>query len=165
MATYGAQPQSAAQATGRSNSSSGINQNNTGLLADLFSSQPSPKNLKIPQKDLLVFFRQLAVILQSGVPLAQGLLLIADNMTNQRFAGCVQHIAARLSAGEELSLSLKIYPKVFEPLAVGLIEELRSQSNCSGSPTHKRGVHPRCPEPDKNRMTVQCVSGSRRLPE
>ena len=122
MATYGAQPQSSAQATGGSNSSSGINQNNTGLFADLFSSQPSPKNLKIPQKDLLVFFRQLAVILQSGVPLAQGLLLIADNMTNQRFAGCVQHIAARLSAGEELSLSLKIYPKVFEPLAVGLIE-------------------------------------------
>ena len=122
MATYGAQPQSSAQATGRSNSSSGINQNNTGLFADLLSSQPSPKNLKIPQKDLLVFFRQLAVILQSGVPLAQGLLLIADNMTNQRFAGCVQHIAARLSAGEELSLSLKIYPKVFEPLAVGLIE-------------------------------------------
>ena len=122
MATYGAQPQSSAQATGRSKSSSGINQNNTGLFADLFSSQPSPKNLKIPQKDLLVFFRQLAVILQSGVPLAQGLLLIADNMTNQRFAGCVQHIAARLSAGEELSLSLKIYPKVFEPLAVGLIE-------------------------------------------
>ena len=122
MATYGAQPQSAAQATGRSSRSSEINQKNTGLFSDLISNQPSPKNLKIPQKDLLVFFRQLAVILQSGVPLAQGLLLIADNMTNQRFAGCVQHIAARLSAGEELSLSLKIYPKVFEPLAVGLIE-------------------------------------------
>ena len=43
-------------------------------------------------------------------------------MTNQRLAGCIQHIAARLSAGEELSLSLKQYPKVFEPLAVGLIE-------------------------------------------
>ena len=121
MATYGAQPQSAAQVTGRSNSSSGINQNNTGLFADLIS-KPSPKNLKIPQKDLLIFFRQLAVILQSGVPLAQGLLLIADNMTNKHFAGCVQHIAARLSAGEELSLSLRLYPKVFEPLAVGLIE-------------------------------------------
>ena len=43
-------------------------------------------------------------------------------MSNQRFAACVQHIAARLSAGEELSLSLRIYPKVFEPLAIGLIE-------------------------------------------
>ena len=96
--------------------------NNNGLFADLFSSQPSPKKLTVPQKDLLVFFRQLAVILQSGVPLAQGLLLIAENMTNQRLANCVQHIAARLSAGEELSLSLKQYPKVFEPLTVGLIE-------------------------------------------
>ena len=122
MATYGAQPQSKAQSTGLSSNSFGREQSNGGLFADLFSSQPSPKNLRVPQKDLLVFFRQLAVILQSGVPLAQGLLLIADNMTNKQFAGCVQHVAARLSAGEELSLSLRLYPKVFEPLAVGLIE-------------------------------------------
>ena len=122
MATYGAQPQSKAQSAGLNSTSFGREQSNSGLFADLFSSQPSPKNLTVPQKDLLVFFRQLAVILQSGVPLAQGLLLIADNMTNKRFAGCVQHIAARLSAGEELSLSLRLYPKVFEPLAIGLIE-------------------------------------------
>ena len=80
------------------------------------------KNLKVPQKDLLVFFRQLAVILQSGVPLAQGLTLIAENMTNQNLSSCVHQIAARLSAGEELSLSLRNFPKVFEPLTVGLIE-------------------------------------------
>lgn len=118
MATYGDQP----QLTVSLNTPSGSKQADGSLFSDLFSSQPSPKNLTVPQKDLLVFFRQLAVILQSGVPLAQGLLLIADNMTNQRFASCVQHIAARLSAGEELSFSLRIYPKVFEPLAVGLIE-------------------------------------------
>ena len=122
MATYGTQPQSKAQSSGLNDTSFGREQSNGGLFADLFNSQPSPKNLTVPQKDLLVFFRQLAVILQSGVPLAQGLLLIADNMTNKHFAGCVQHIAARLSAGEELSLSLRLYPKVFEPLAIGLIE-------------------------------------------
>jgi type IV pilus assembly protein PilC len=122
MAIYGAQPQSKAQSAGLSSTSFGREQSNSGLFADLFSSQPSPKKLTVPQKDLLIFFRQLAVILQSGVPLAQGLLLIADNMTNKRFAGCVQHIAARLSAGEELSLSLRLYPRVFEPLAIGLIQ-------------------------------------------
>ena len=122
MATYGARPQSAAQSAESGSTSSGRQQDNSGLFSDIFSSQPSPKNLKVPQKDLLVFFRQLAVILQSGVALAQGLLLIADNMTNKQFAGCVQHIAARLSAGEELSLSLRLYPKVFEPLTIGLIE-------------------------------------------
>ena len=122
MATYGSQVQSAAQSEGVKSTPVGSRQISSGLFADLFNSQPSPKNLTVPQKDLLVFFRQLAVILQSGVALAQGLLLISDNMTNKRFAGCIQHIAARLSAGEELSISLRLYPKVFEPLAVGLIE-------------------------------------------
>lgn len=84
--------------------------------------QPAPGKLKVPQKDLLVFFRQLSVILESGVPLAQGMTLIAENMTNLKLAHCVQRIAMRLNAGEELSESLRQYPKVFEPIAVGLIE-------------------------------------------
>ena len=95
---------------------------NSGLLAELMGGQPAPARLKVPQKDLLVFFRQLAVILQSGVPLAQGLILIAENMTNESLSQCVQRISSRLSAGEELSLSLRQYPKVFEPLTIGLIE-------------------------------------------
>ena len=84
--------------------------------------QPQPTRLKVPQKDLLIFFRQLSVILESGVALAQGMNLIAENMTNAKLAYCVQNIAFRLNAGDELSVSLKHYPKVFEPIAVGLIE-------------------------------------------
>ena len=84
--------------------------------------QPPPAKLKVPQKDLLVFFRQLSVILESGVALAQGMILIAENMTNVKLAYCVQTIAFRLNAGEELSSSLRQYPKVFEPIAIGLIE-------------------------------------------
>ena len=93
-----------------------------GLFADLFSSSITPRTFKVPQKDLLVFFRQLAVVLQSGVPLSQGLDLLADNMTNKKFSMCISRIAARLSAGEELSLCLKQYPKVFAPITIGLIE-------------------------------------------
>jgi len=93
-----------------------------GLLDGLLGGQPAPQNLKVPQKDLLVFFRQLAVILQSGVSLAQGLVLIAENMNNKKLAHCVLRISGRLSAGEELSLSLRQYPKVFQPITVGLIE-------------------------------------------
>ena len=84
--------------------------------------QPPPAKLKVPQKDLLVFFRQLSVILESGGALAQGMMLIAENMTNVKLAYCVQTIAFRLNAGEELSSSLRQYPKVFEPIAIGLIE-------------------------------------------
>ena len=84
--------------------------------------QPPAAKLKVPQKDLLIFFRQLSVILESGVALAQGMLLIAENMTNTKLAYCVQTIAFKLNAGEELSASLRQYPKVFEPIAIGLIE-------------------------------------------
>ena len=84
--------------------------------------QPSPGKLKVPQKDLLVFFRQLSVVLESGVALAQGMILIAENMTNVKLAYCIQRIAFQLNAGEELSSSLRQYPKVFEPIAIGLIE-------------------------------------------
>ena len=84
--------------------------------------QPPPAKLTVPQKDLVVFFRQLSVILQSGIPLAQGLVLIAENMTNPKLAYCVERIAARLGAGDELSSVLKQYPKVFKPIMIGLIE-------------------------------------------
>ena len=50
------------------------------------------------------------------------MILIAENMTNVKLAYCIQTIAFRLNAGEELSSSLRQYPKVFEPIAIGLIE-------------------------------------------
>ena len=116
MATYGS------TTTTKTSNTDQRKPQSSGLLSELMGGQPAPARLKVPQKDLLVFFRQLAVILQSGVPLAQGLILIAENMTNENLSQCIQRISSRLSAGEELSLSLRQYPKVFEPLAIGLIE-------------------------------------------
>ena len=50
------------------------------------------------------------------------MVLIAENMSNRKLAHAVQSIAGRLTAGEELSASLRQYPKVFKPIAIGLIE-------------------------------------------
>ena len=110
--------------TSQSPRNQGDAQSNSGSqnLRIQAKNQPPADKLKVPQKDLLVFFRQLSVILESGVALAQGMILIAENMTNAKLAFCVQSIAFRLNAGEELSTSLRQYPKVFEPIAIGLIE-------------------------------------------
>ena len=81
-----------------------------------------PRKLKVPQKDLLVFFRQLSVMLTSGVPLAQSLELLSENMPNKKFSVCIFDIGKKLQAGEDLSSSLKEYPKVFKPIMIGLIE-------------------------------------------
>ena len=85
--------------------------------------QEIPANkLVVPSKLLLIFFRQLAVILQSGVPLAQGLYLLSENMNSKQFSNCISNIANQLNAGEELSNCLRKYPKIFAPITIGLIQ-------------------------------------------
>ncbi len=83
--------------------------------------EPNSK-LKVPQNDLLVFFRQMAVMLKSGVPLSQALELLAENMTNKKFGANIFDVSKRLGSGEELSSSLGNYPRVFSPIMIGLIE-------------------------------------------
>jgi len=78
--------------------------------------------LKVPQNDLLVFFRQMSVMLKSGVPLSQALELLAENMTNKKFGANIFDVSKRLGSGEELSSSLGNYPRVFSPIMIGLIE-------------------------------------------
>ena len=83
--------------------------------------EPDSK-LKVPQNDLLVFFRQMAVMLKSGVPLSQALELLAENMTNKKFGANIFDVSKRLGSGEELSASLGKYPRIFSPIMIGLIE-------------------------------------------
>ena len=78
--------------------------------------------LKVKQADLLVFFRQMSVMLKSGVPLGQGLELLAENMTNKKFGACIYDVSKKLSGGEDLSSCLSSYPRIFAPITVGLIE-------------------------------------------
>ena len=83
--------------------------------------QPNTK-LKVPQSDLLIFFRQMSVMLKSGVPLSQALELLAENMTNKEFGANIFDVSKRLGSGEELSSSLRNYPRIFSPIMIGLIE-------------------------------------------
>ena len=117
MATYGNQEKKSVTAPRQQTQSS-----SKTLWEILNSKEVSPRRLTIPVKQQMVFFRQLAVIMQSGVPIAQGLVLLSENMTNKQFSGCISTIAQRLSAGEQISTCLRMYPKVFKPITIGLIE-------------------------------------------
>ena len=118
MASYG---KTAASSSSSTASSAGLG-NTTRSLFSTSVKSPSPAKLKVAQKDLLIFFRQLAVVLQSGVPLAQGLGLLAENTKNKQLSLCILAIGTRLGAGEELSQCLRQYPRVFAPITIGLIE-------------------------------------------
>ena len=83
---------------------------------------PPDTKLKVPQDDLLIFFRQMAVMLKSGVSLSQALELLAENMNNKQFGANILDISKRIGSGEELSSSLGRYPRIFSPIMLGLIE-------------------------------------------
>ena len=78
--------------------------------------------LKVSQEDLLVFFRQMAVMIKSGVPLSQALELLAENLNNKKFGANILDVSKRLGSGEELSTSLGNYPRIFSSMMIGLIE-------------------------------------------
>jgi len=80
------------------------------------------RRLKTKLDIKLIFFRQLSVILQSGVPLSQGLILLSENISEKKFAACIEDIASQLNSGRDLSLAFREYPKIFDPIIVGLIE-------------------------------------------
>ena len=83
--------------------------------------EPNTK-LKVQQEDLLIFFRQMSVMLKSGVPLSQALELLAENVNNKKFGANLFDVSKRLGGGEELSSSLDNYPRIFSPIMIGLIE-------------------------------------------
>ena len=83
--------------------------------------EPNTK-LKVKQEDLLIFFRQMSVMLKSGVPLSQGIELLAENVNNKKFGANLFDVSKRLGGGEELSSSLENYPRIFSPIMIGLIE-------------------------------------------
>ena len=96
--------------------------NNSQSNQNFSISSRKKRGLKTKLDVKLIFFRQLSVILQSGVPLSQGLQLLSENITDKKFAGCVEDISSQLSSGKELSNTLREYPKIFDPIIVGLIE-------------------------------------------
>ena len=64
----------------------------------------------------------MSVMLKSGVPLAQALELLAENVNNKKFGANIYDVSKRLGGGEELSSSLQIYQRIFSPIMIGLIE-------------------------------------------
>lgn len=72
-------------------------------------------------KDLLVFTRQLATMVDAGLPLVQCLDILATQTENKRFAEVLQSVKTSVESGATFSDSLAKHPKVFDELFVNLI--------------------------------------------
>ncbi|MFY0642074.1 MAG: type II secretion system F family protein [Bermanella sp.] len=77
---------------------------------------------KIKNVDITIFLRQLATMAKSGVPLMQGLEIVADGLENPSMQKVVLSIKDDVSAGNDFASCLKKHPKQFDDLTCALIE-------------------------------------------
>ena len=75
----------------------------------------------VPPKDLQIFTRQLATMIDAGLPLVQCLDILANQSPNKIFARILSQVKASVEQGSTFSDALKRHPKVFDDLYVNLV--------------------------------------------
>src|SRR5262244_343020 len=76
---------------------------------------------RVKSKDIVVFVRQFATMIDAGLPLVQCLDILASQADNKAFARVLADVKAGVEGGSSLSESLRKHPKVFDELFVNLV--------------------------------------------
>lgn len=76
---------------------------------------------KITGKDLVIFTRQFSTMIDAGLPLVQGLEILASQQTNKSLQRVLTDVKETVESGSTLADALKRHPKVFDDLYVNLV--------------------------------------------
>ena len=76
---------------------------------------------KVTNKDVVVFTRQFSTMIDAGLPLVQGLTILADQNENPTFKAILKTITKDVEGGSTLAEAMRKHPKVFDDLFVNLI--------------------------------------------
>ena len=79
------------------------------------------REVKIKDKELYLFSKQLANLLKSGVTLLKGLEIISGQTKSVYFARVLTEISIGVKSGRSFSDSLSDYPAIFVPLFVAMV--------------------------------------------
>lgn len=72
-------------------------------------------------KDLVLFTRQLASLIDSGVNIINGMNIISSQTSNKYFKFILLDVLSKIKDGKSLSDSLSGYPQIFSPLYCAMI--------------------------------------------
>ena len=85
------------------------------------------KELKIPgfgrvkQKDLAIFSRQFATMINAGLSLLRSLDILAEQTPNATLAGVIREVKTSVEKGMSLSEAMQKHPKAFDRLYVAMV--------------------------------------------
>lgn len=86
------------------------------LFANVAFMQP-----KVTKKDIVIFTRQFSTMIDAGLPLVQGLNILAEQNENATFKNILKTITKDVEGGSTLAEALQKHPKVFDNLFVNLV--------------------------------------------
>ena len=93
------------------------------------------RKLKVSSKALVIFVRQLAIMLRSGIPVTYAL----DTLSNQPDSRVLGQVVARLSKllgeGHKLSHAMSYFPGVFDQVFVSIPPSTASRVGKNGTST------------------------------
>ncbi len=98
----------------------------------LFSKSSAPgkkRGRKIKADELVVFSRQLATMVEAGVPLVQGLAILGEQAENPNMERVVAALHGDVEGGKSLSDALDKHKKVFSALFVSMVRAGESSGN------------------------------------
>ena len=76
---------------------------------------------KITDKDVVIFTRQLATMIDAGLPLVQCLEILGSQTDNKTLAKTVTQVRSDVESGATFADALKKHPKVFDNLYVNMV--------------------------------------------
>ncbi|MBQ9094831.1 MAG: type II secretion system F family protein [Akkermansia sp.] len=76
----------------------------------------------VKQKELMVFTRQLATLIDAGLPLLQSLTVLQKQEPNPNLRATIAAIADSVQGGSTFSEALSAYPKLFNRLFVNMVK-------------------------------------------
>ncbi len=75
----------------------------------------------IKTREVVVFTRQFATMINSGLPLVQALSILAEQTENKKFKSIIATVLHDVEAGQTLADSLRRHPKAFSELYVNMV--------------------------------------------
>lgn len=84
---------------------------------------------RVKSAEILVFTRQLSTIVNAGLPLLQGLDILAEQTEDPRFSKVLAEIGRDVEGGESFSEALKRHPRVFTDLYVSMVRAGEASGN------------------------------------
>jgi type IV pilus assembly protein PilC len=90
--------------------------------------KPKELSLNLPgfggvkEKDIVIFTRQFATMIEAGLPLVQCLDILSRQATNKEFATVIAKVKTDVESGESFADALRKHPKVFNEFYANMVE-------------------------------------------